>query len=123
MLPSSQKSIFSIDVEDWFHILDLVSTPEITEWGSLPSRVEANFRKLLDILDETHTKSTCFFLGWVAERFPQLAKEAHGRGHEIASHGYSHQLVYDMTYEGFFNDASISKHIIEDTAVQNSCTS
>ena len=40
---------------------------------------------------------TCFFLGWVAERFPHLVREARARGHEIASHGYSHRLVYKMT--------------------------
>jgi polysaccharide deacetylase family protein (PEP-CTERM system associated) len=108
------KCIFSIDVEDWFHILDLPSTPPVSKWESLPSRVEDNFLKLLDILDETKTRSTCFFLGWVAERFPRLVQEADKRGHEVASHGYSHILAYQVTSEAFYEDAVRAKKAIED---------
>jgi polysaccharide deacetylase family protein (PEP-CTERM system associated) len=108
------KCIFSVDVEDWFHILDLPSTPELSEWDSLPSHVEKNFRKLLDIFSEKNVAVTCFFLGWVAQKFPHLVKEASRRGHEIASHGYAHQLVYRMTEGEFFRDAIKSKEILED---------
>ncbi len=107
--------IFSVDVEDWFHILEVTSTPPLSEWDSLPSLVERNFRKLLDIFSEKRARVTCFFLGWVAEKFPHLVKEAHQRGHEIASHGYSHQLVYKMGSEKFFDDAVKSKAILENT--------
>ncbi len=107
------KCIFSIDVEDWFHILDTPSTPKISEWSSLPSIVEKNFIKLLDILSAKNIYATCFFLGWIAEKMPGLVKEASNRGHEIASHGYSHRLVYEMTEQEFFQDILISKDIIE----------
>jgi len=83
-----QTSIFSVDVEDWFHILDDPSVPTIEQWATLPSHVEKNFRKLLDIFSESDVQVTCFFLGWVAERFPRLVKEAAARGHEVPSHGY-----------------------------------
>ncbi len=105
--------IFSVDVEDWFHILDLPSAPKISAWDSLPSYVEKNFRKLLDIFSEKKVNVTCFFLGWVAEKYPHLAREASNRGHEIASHGYSHKLVYEMTAQEFYRDAVKSKDIIE----------
>jgi polysaccharide deacetylase family protein (PEP-CTERM system associated) len=107
------KSLFSVDVEDWYHILDIPGAPLISEWAGLPSRVEKNFRRLLDILNAKQVKVTCFFLGWIAERYPRLVTEAHDRGHEIASHGYSHRLVYEMTPQEFFEDASRSKAIIE----------
>jgi polysaccharide deacetylase family protein (PEP-CTERM system associated) len=107
------ECIFSIDVEDWFHILDLPTTPDLGEWHSLPSRVENNFMKLLDLLSECDVRATCFFLGWVAENFPRLVLEASRRGHEIGSHGYSHRLVYKMTPEEFFQDLVISKQIVE----------
>ncbi len=110
------KCIFSVDVEDWFHILDLPSTPPISEWDALPSRVEKNFLILLDIFAEKNAHVTCFFLGWVAQKFPHLVREAMKRGHEIASHGYAHRLVYRMTREEFFDDAKKSKTIIEDAA-------
>jgi len=108
------KCIFTVDVEDWFHILDVPSTPPLSAWDTLPSRVEKNFLKLLDIFAERDVCVTCFFLGWVAERFPHLVKEADSRGHEIASHGYSHQLVYQMTQKDFLADALKSKKLLED---------
>lgn len=110
---SQPKCIFTIDVEDWFHILDLPSTPPLSEWVSLPSRVEQNFSRLLDLLSEHHAHATCFFLGWIAERFPQLVREAAGRGHEIASHGYAHKLVFHMQRTEFREDAVHSREILE----------
>ena len=114
----SVKSIFSVDVEDWFHILDVPSAPKINEWNALPSCVERNFRKLLAVFDGTGVRTTCFFLGYVAERFPQLVKEACDAGHEIASHGYGHQLVYSMAPQEFLEDVKKSKGILEDTIGQ-----
>jgi len=113
-ITETRKCVFSVDVEDWFHILDLPTTPEVPQWGDLPSRVERNFLRLLEIFEERETNVTCFFLGWIAERFPHLVKEAVRHGHEIASHGYAHQLVYQMTPEAFYQDALRSKAILED---------
>ncbi len=58
-----QTSIFSVDVEDWFHILDVPSAPAITEWSGLPSRVEKNFSRMLDIFSEEKVQVTCFCSG------------------------------------------------------------
>jgi polysaccharide deacetylase family protein (PEP-CTERM system associated) len=107
------KCIFTIDVEDWFHILDLPCTPSLSEWDRLPSRVERNLLRLLDLLSEYDAHATCFFLGWVAERFPHLVREAASRGHEIASHGYAHKLVFQMQREEFREDALRSRGILE----------
>jgi len=111
-----QTSIFSVDVEDWFHILDVPSAPAISEWSSLPSRVEKNFSKLLDIFSEHDVQVTCFVLGWIAERFPHLVKEASARGHEIASHGYGHCLVYEQSREDFYRDVHRARLLLEDIA-------
>jgi polysaccharide deacetylase family protein (PEP-CTERM system associated) len=108
------KSVLTVDVEDWFHILDLPSAPGPSDWDRLPSRVEANFRKLLDIFDEKQVKVTCFFLGWIAERHRDLVRDALRRGHEIASHGYRHTLVYEMSPGEFARDASDSRKLLED---------
>jgi polysaccharide deacetylase family protein (PEP-CTERM system associated) len=108
------KCIFSIDVEDWYHILDLPTTPEIAHWDSLPSRVESNFSKLLAILEEGKAKATCFFIGWIAQKYPHLVREAARQGHEIASHGYEHRLAYEMTSQEFLEDAMRSKKVIEE---------
>ena len=110
--------IFTVDVEDWFHILDVPSSPDISRWGSLPSRVEANFRKLLHLFDLHGVRTTCFFLGWIAEKYPHLVREAARSGHEIASHGYSHTLVYNMTPEGFLRDIRRSKEVLENITAE-----
>ena len=110
----ANKCIFSVDVEDWFHILQLPGAPQLETWDSLPSLVERNFMRLLDVFGEADVRVTCFFLGWVAQRYPHLAREASKRGHEIASHGYAHRLVFEMTSREFRDDAIRSRHILED---------
>lgn len=112
----STPCIFSIDVEDWFHILDLPAGPALVEWDRLPSRVETNFRRLLDLLAENQVRATCFFLGWVARRFPHLVREAAAAGHEIASHGNAHRLTYQMSPLEFYRDAELSRQIIGEAA-------
>lgn len=108
--------IFSVDVEDWFHLLDLPGMPEMAGWTGLPSHVGNNFHKLLDLFDSRDVKVTCFFLGWVAQRYPELVREAVRRGHEVGSHGYSHALVYQMTHEDFLRDVAKAKDIIEQSS-------
>ena len=108
------KSIMTVDVEDWFHILDIPSAPRLSAWDSLPSRIVHNFRTLLDIFEENKIRVTCFFLGWIAERHKDIVKEASRCGHETASHGYRHCLVYEMGPEEFLRDASDSKKLLED---------
>lgn len=111
-----QTSIFSVDVEDWFHILDVPSSPAIPEWAGLPSHVEKNFHKLLDLFSECNVQVTCFFLGWIGEHHPNLVKEAAARGHEIASHGYGHQLVFKQTRDQFHDDVRKARLLLEDIA-------
>ncbi len=108
------KSVFSVDVEDWFHILDIPGGPPLAEWDSLPSRVEKNFQRLLDLFSRHDATVTCFFLGWVAERYPHLVREAAKRGHEIASHGYAHRLVYELNQREFREDGVRSRKLLED---------
>ncbi|MCK4539357.1 MAG: polysaccharide deacetylase family protein [Candidatus Krumholzibacteria bacterium] len=112
------KNILSVDVEDWFHILGLSSTPDINKWNNLESRVKSNFYTLLDEFDKTDTKVTCFFLGWVAEKFPEIVKEACQRGHEIASHGYSHRLIGAMSRQEFSDDIIQTKVLLENISGQ-----
>lgn len=105
--------IFTIDVEDWFHISDLDNTPLVDTWNDYESRIERNMHVLLDLLDGHNVKATCFFLGWVAQKFPALIRETSARGHEIASHGYAHELVYSITPEAFRADIRRAKDVLE----------
>jgi polysaccharide deacetylase family protein (PEP-CTERM system associated) len=108
--------IFSVDVEDWFHLFDTNGFADPAVWPDLPTRVERNFNRLLDLFATYNVRTTCFFLGWIAERYPQLVKAAAAQGHEIASHGYFHRLVYQMTRAEFLQDALRARKLLEDTA-------
>ncbi len=83
------------------------------QWAEFPSRVYQNTCRLLDLFAEVDVKATFFVLGWVAERFPDLVKEIQDAGHEIGSHSYSHQLIFDMQQEDFRTDLRRSKDILE----------
>ncbi len=112
------KSIFSIDVEDWFNISAVGVEPDVSEWDGLPNCVDKDFPRLLDLFAEKGVKVTCFFLGYFARRFPFLVTEAARQGHEIASHGFYHRLVYQQTANGFYEDALAARKLMEDLSGQ-----
>ena len=107
------KNVLTIDVEDYFHVAALAKSINRKNWDTIESRVTSNVHRLLDLFDEHNVKATHFVLGWVAERFPELIKEIDHRGHEVASHGYSHQLIYNQTPKIFENETRNSKSLIE----------
>jgi polysaccharide deacetylase family protein (PEP-CTERM system associated) len=112
--PETMLDVFTIDVEDWFHILEVIGTPDLPTWDHLESRVERNLRALLDLLGTYEIKATCFTLGWIADRFPKLLREAADAGHEIASHGYGHQVLDALSPTAFRDDIRRAKTAIED---------
>jgi len=79
----------------------------------LPRRSGRSYRGL-----SCQTKATFFILGWIAKRYPHLVKEIHSRGHEIASHGYAHKVIYNQTPGEFREDIKTSKQILEDLTGQ-----
>ena len=106
----------SIDVEDYFHVSVFDGIVPRSQWGTMESRVVRNTERLLDLFDEFEVHSTFFVLGWVAERFPQLVRDIADRGHEIASHGFHHQLIYLLTPDQFREDVRRAKATIEEAA-------
>jgi polysaccharide deacetylase family protein (PEP-CTERM system associated) len=110
------QSIFSIDVEDWFNLSGTGLEPPSSQWDRLESRVERNFRGLLELLADGGGTATCFFIGYFAKRFPHLVREAVAAGHEIASHSYFHRLVYEMSPAEFHQDALDSRKLLEDVS-------
>jgi polysaccharide deacetylase family protein (PEP-CTERM system associated) len=104
----------TIDVEDYFQVAALAEAVLREDWHSMEYRVEANTNRLLSLLDKHDTKATFFTLGWVAEKSPELVRTIQKAGHEIASHGYSHQLIYNQTPDVFREETRRSKAILED---------
>jgi polysaccharide deacetylase family protein (PEP-CTERM system associated) len=107
-------NVLTIDVEDYFQVSALAKSISRDDWNSISPRVVDNTKRLLDMFDQHDVKATHFVLGWVAERFPDLIREIHSRGHEVASHGYSHQLIYNQSPEVFQSESRDSKKLIED---------
>lgn len=94
----------TIDVEEHFQVHAFEKVIKREEWERYPSRVVANTRRILHLLQKHNVAATFFVLGWVADRFPHLVREIADAGHEIATHGYWHELVYRQTPEEFAAD-------------------
>ena len=106
----------TVDVEDYFHVSVFDGVVPRSRWDRLESRVCANTDRLLQILDDAGVHATFFVLGWVGERWPDLVRRIAARGHEIASHGYGHRLVYDQTPRAFRDDLRRAKGVLESAA-------
>jgi len=113
-MPKMLQSAITIDVEDWFHILDTPTAPKLEQWGTLESRVEQNMEIILSLLRSNGVRATFFWLGWVAERNRNLLKRCADEGHEIASHGYAHVLAYQVGRKVFSDDIRHGKAVLED---------
>jgi polysaccharide deacetylase family protein (PEP-CTERM system associated) len=108
------NNVLTIDVEDYFQVAALAESINTNDWDKQSSRVEQNTFYLLDMFDEHNVKATHFILGWVADRYPNIVQEIYRRGHEVASHGYSHQLIYEQSIDVFKEETIKSKKILED---------
>ena len=95
---------FSVDVEDWFHIIDCDGAPDPANWTAQEDRVAHGTTRLLDLLDSHGHKATFFILGWIAERHPELVGEIARRGHELGSHSYAHGMVHAQDRDEFTRD-------------------
>lgn len=104
----------SFDVEEHFQVSAFWSEARRQQWDTLESRVENNTRRIAELLAAHNMSATFFVLGWVAERHPELVRFLSREGHEIASHGYSHELVTAQSPESFRSDIRKAKHILED---------
>lgn len=108
-------NVLTVDVEDYYHVSAFEPYVACRDWEYLPSRVENNIMKILEILEAGKVKATFFVLGWIAERNPSLIRKIYEAGHEIASHGYAHKLAYRMSPEEFRDDVRKSKIVIENS--------
>jgi len=104
----------TIDVEEYFCYAYPNDSLSCEQWEELESRVVPHTLETLDILEQHRIRATFFLLGWVAEREPFLVREIQGRGHEISSHGYSHELVYRLSPQQFRDDVRRSIDVIAD---------
>jgi polysaccharide deacetylase family protein (PEP-CTERM system associated) len=106
--------VITVDVEDWFQVENLRKVYPKSSWECCPQRVVQNTRAILDLLDHYKVRGTFFVLGWLAERNRGLIREIHERGHEVASHGYGHELCSTLSKIALDEDLHRSKALLED---------
>lgn len=104
----------TVDVEDWYHVENMTPVAPPERWDGLEPRLPANMARLLDLFDRHEVKSTCFVLGKAAERHGDVVREIVRRGHELACHGWSHELIYRQTPAVFREETRRAKAFLED---------
>ncbi len=105
-------------VEDYFHVGAFESLIQKRNWPNFEPRYEQNTIKTLDLLDRHDRKATFFVLGWIVERNPQLLREIVARGHEVASRGFYHRSLTNLTDEEFREDLRRTNRAIEEACGQ-----
>jgi polysaccharide deacetylase family protein (PEP-CTERM system associated) len=115
---SSKKHLLTVLVEDYFHVGAFENLIQQRNWTNFEPRYERNTLKTLDLLDETKTKATFFVLGWIAEQNPKLLREIVSRGHEVASRGFYHRSLKNLTAEEFREDLRKTSHALENACEQ-----
>ena len=111
-------NIMTVDIEEWFHILEVEGRHSREDWGGLEERVVRNTQRLLELLAETGTTATFFVVGWVAWKHPQLVRQIADAGHEIASHSFWHEVIHRHTRDSLAADLERSKKLLEDLTGQ-----
>jgi polysaccharide deacetylase family protein (PEP-CTERM system associated) len=98
-----------VDVEEWFHVCGVKALSDPAVWSALPSRVVPTTDAVLKLLDRCGVRATCFVLGWIAERHPELVDRLRRAGHEIGSHGSRHQRLFELGPTRFLEDLGASR--------------
>ncbi|MFW5969007.1 MAG: XrtA system polysaccharide deacetylase [Halofilum sp. (in: g-proteobacteria)] len=108
----------SVDIEDYFQVHALAPHFPRAEWDKVPTRVGNNIDRTLELFARHGVHATFFVLGWVAERFPDHIRRIAAAGHEIASHGFSHHRVTELSPEEFRRDLAETRGLLEDLSGQ-----
>ncbi len=112
------KNILSFDIEEHFQVSGLSDAVKRADWDKHISRVEKSTARILELLKRHDTKATFFILGWIAERHPKLVEMIAADNHEIASHGYDHKLIYEMTNDQLQQELGKTSELLESLSGQ-----
>lgn len=108
------KHFFTVDVEEYFQVNAFDGYIPRDQWPTYPSRVGENVDRLLDLLAKHRVVGTFFVLGWVAKRHPLVVRRIAQAGHEVASHGWWHRKLTELTASEFREEVRLSKDVLED---------
>jgi polysaccharide deacetylase family protein (PEP-CTERM system associated) len=107
------RNLLTVDVEEYFQVEGFADVVDRRDWPKFESRVRMQTLRLLDLFDGKRQRATFFVLGWTAERDPDLVREIVARGHEVASHGWSHRMIDTQGVRAFRRDVRKGKRILE----------
>lgn len=107
----SLENILTFDIEDWYHA-NFASVDLKAQRGP-DSHFRSNMDAVLQLCSDAGCKATFFVLGQIGEQYPETVREIFRAGHEVASHGYGHQLAYKQTYAEFKADVKTSADILQ----------
>ena len=99
----------SVDVEDYFMSPECIP---FEDWPRFMPAIHEGMDRLLDLLKQYNAKATFFFVGWLAERFPELVQKTAAEGHEIGSHSFTHKFVHLMDQKEFTESVKHSLDIL-----------
>ncbi len=108
------KNLLTIDLEDWYQGHFYQNKIKTSDWDGMKSNLEEDTTLLLSILKEHNVKATFFIVAYNIKRHPGLIKMIKEDGHELALHGYYHNLVYRYTPSRFKQEIDYSKKMLED---------
>lgn len=108
--------LLSVVLEDYFQVAPLRGVIHTAQWYRFETRLETNTEKALALLDEFGIKATFFVLGWIGDEMPEVVREVARRGHEVASKGYYHRSLRQLSPSEFRDDLVRSREALERAA-------
>ncbi|MBI9069674.1 MAG: polysaccharide deacetylase family protein [Salinivirgaceae bacterium] len=106
--------ILTIDVEDWYHLINNRYFSNPKNWYDNESRLMKNLEIITSLLEKYNQKASFFIVGWIAEKYPAIIKMLTQLDFEIGSHSYLHQTTRLLNKKAFFADTEKSIKTIED---------
>ncbi len=93
------KNVISIDLEEWYHPIHLKNYVK----NKIP-QVKESIQPILKLFKKYNVTTTFFVLGEIAQKTPEVIDLINKDGHEIASHGYSHKPLWELSKEEFIEE-------------------
>ncbi|HKI01597.1 MAG TPA: polysaccharide deacetylase family protein, partial [Thermoanaerobaculia bacterium] len=109
----SDRVLLTIGVEDYYQVGSFAGLIQRENWYRFETRIARNTQKALELLDVHGVRATFFVLGWVADAMPEVVREIASRGHEIASSGYWHRTIRQMSPAELREDLQRSREALE----------
>jgi polysaccharide deacetylase family protein (PEP-CTERM system associated) len=109
-MTGTARHAFTVDLEDWYHGIPIPSERK----AASERRLHIGTERLLDLLHQNDARATFFVLTPTAHEHPDLIRRIAAAGHDLGSHGTSHDLLYEMTPDRFRAETRLSIRTLED---------